>query len=530
VRTPQVSNDSAEYLRRKIGRLELDDITQLARLIDGHDALQHTHTHTPNAHLDRQRELQDQILALLDGDDSPDPKFLRESVAQLLQGTVKTRVNPQQKQVNFFSSPVEQKPVRPPRKLKGLDASTIKVPDFSDIFDDSDDVTLVLNRPKKELIRASSTDSPKEFMRASSSERRKPVPVSPSMKSHRCSKELIAMASPVLKGRRLSEQVISASPVMKGRWMSEEYVTASPAVKGRQLSEEVISSNSGMKGRRLSDDTVTASPVLKGRRLSEVAAYGRGHSPSPDSRGRASSLGPDLAPQTRRIAQIFENSKRRHTPSPETRTVRTTVNPEMALRMQRMADMIEGKRRGTPSPERYERTKRSQSIANPQMEMRRQRMVDLIEGTKPRQLEPQQRRGSGDISFRMQRVSEMMERKKTEGKRVKSGGRRKAAREIMRQRFEKSLQMLAAEPRVDAPSADLQHDYGLQQYRASAPHFGDRVKKLEQQLQHYVSESCMALRTFSQLTYSFLFSGDCVKYIGVKYVTSVRWFVLSRVI
>lgn len=83
-------------------------------------------------------------------------------------------------------------------------------------------------------------------------------------------------------------------------------------------------------------------------------------------------------------------------------------------------------------------------------------------------------------------MSDMVQKKNAEAKRPKSMGRRKAARQIMRQRFEKSLQMLAAESRFDfAPSADLENDYGLQQYRANAPDFDERVKKLEKKLQHY---------------------------------------------
>ncbi|KAM3968950.1 LOW QUALITY PROTEIN: molecule interacting with CasL [Aphomia sociella] len=407
VRTPQVSNDPAEYIRKKIGKLDLNDITQLARLIEGHDAVD------GDSHADKQKELQEQILALLDPEESPDPGMLRDSLAQLLQGTTKTRVKPKEddsKISHYFVEKQNEKPIKPPRKLKGLDVASIKVPDFSDIFQDDSadtDATLVnVKTPKKKDFLKSSSDSPKkkEFVRSASTD--SPLP---------------------------------------------------------------------LKGRRLSD-------VLESQK--------RRHSQSPElfMQGRSNSIeSPEMVNlhNTRRIAQIFEGNKRRHTPSPEFRSVRSgsVGNPEMALRMQRMAEIIEGKRRDTPSPDR---TKRSESIGNPEMVLRRQRVVDLIQGHKPRKPDPPQRRNSGDMAFRMQRMSEMMQKKSAEAKRSKGGGRRKAAREIMRQRFEKSLQMLASEPRPDfVPSADLENDYGLQQYRASAPHFGERVRKLEKQLQHY---------------------------------------------
>lgn len=421
---PQVSNDPAEYIRKKIGKLELNDITQLARLIDGHDSFS-----DGDHHADKQKELQDRILALLDPEDSPDPMILRDSLAQLLQGTTKTKVKPKEGQENanmaYFFKKDETKPVKPPRKLKGLDINSIKVPDFSDLFDDSADtdatVVNVEKQKKKEFVKSASIDTPKkkEFVRTSS--------------------------------------------------------TDSP--------------------KKLERSGSTDSPIIKDRRLSDVIdSQKRRHSQSPDlpTYARSSSIGASEIANTRRIAQIFEGHKRRHTPSPEPRSVRSgSVNTlEMGIRMKRMAEIIEGKRRDTPSPDR---SKRSESIGTPEMALRRQRVVDLIQGPKiKRSPEPVlQRRNSGEMAFRMQRVSDLIQKKSAEAKRPKSGGRRKAAREIMKQRFEKSLQMLATEPRLDfAPSADLENDYGLQQYRASAPEFGDRVKTLEKQLQHYVSFVC----------------------------------------
>lgn len=421
---PQVSNDPAEYIRKKIGKLELNDITQLARLIEGHDSFS-----DGDKHVDKQKELQDQILALLDPDESPDPKMLRNSLAQLLQGTTKTKVKPKEEQEHarmaYFFKKDEIKPVKPPRKLKGLDINSIKIPDFSDLFDDSADtdatVVNVVKPKKKEFVKSTSIDTPKkkEFVRSSS--------------------------------------------------------TDSPKKFERSGS--------------------TDSPIIKDRRLSEVIdGQKRRHSQTPElpQYGRSNSIGASEIANTRRIAQIFEGHKRRHTPSPESRSVRSgsVSNLEMGIRMKRMAEIIEGKRRDTPSPDR---SRCSESIGTPEMALRRQRVADLIKGQKPRRSpEPVlQRRNSGEMAFRMQRVSDMMQKKSAEAKRPKSGGRRKAAREIMKQRFEKSLQMLATEPRLDfAPSTDLENDYGLQQYRASAPHFGERVKSLEKQLQHYVSSVC----------------------------------------
>ncbi|XP_053624770.1 F-actin-monooxygenase Mical-like isoform X2 [Plodia interpunctella] len=427
----QVSTEPAELLRRRIGRLQLDDVTALAGLLQSHDTV------SDQARTDKQRDIQQQILALLDPDESPDPTALRQSLAQLLQGG-NTTVNATSQIANYFrgeekpksrklkgldvssikipdfsdfSDMPEEKPVRPPRKLKGLDPATLKVPDFSDLFQDDSadtDATLVTetSAPSKTQAKsASASPKKKHFVRSSSTEG--PFP---------------------------------------------------------------------QKGRRVSD----VLDLQKRRHSQSPVAYPFARSNSLDS--------PEIAPNTKRIAQLFENHKSRHTPSPESRTLRSgsVGNPEMALRMQRMAEIIEGKRRSTPSPDR---AKRSESIGNPEMALRKQRVVDLMKGQKPKELEPFQRKNSGDansnMAFRMQRVSEMIQKKNAEAKRAKGGGRRRAARDLMRQRFEKSLQMLASEPRPELPAADLEHDYGLQQYRASAPHFGERVRNLEKQLQHY---------------------------------------------
>lgn len=413
---PQVSNDPAEYIRKKIGKLDLNDITQLARLIEGHDA-------TADTQIDKQKDLQEQILALLDPDESPDPQVLRQSLAQLLQGSTNTRVQVPQQFAHFFQEE-KAKPVRPQRRLKGLDINSMRVPDFSDMFDDSadTDATVVKVEPKKTFSRSPSTETAK--------------------------KVIYPRSSSIDSGKKFSRSSKSPVPQM---------------------------------GRRLSDVIDTQRHSRHSQSPEVIVPYKRSN-----SIGGASEVA-----NTKRIAQLFEGHKRRHTPSPETRSVRSgsITNPEMALRLQRMTEIIEGKRRDTPSPDRSKR----EIIGNPDMAVRRQKVVDLIkqgqglgQDQKLRLPEVPQRRNSDEMTFRMQRVSDMMQKRTAESKRPKTG-RRKAAREIMKQRFEKSLQMLAAEPRLDfAPSADLENDYGLQQYRASAPDFDERVKKLEKKLQHYV--------------------------------------------
>ncbi|XP_069364935.1 F-actin-monooxygenase Mical isoform X1 [Maniola hyperantus] len=403
VRPQQVSNDPTEYIRKRIGKLDLNDITQLARFIEGHDAITND-----EQNIDKQRELQEQIINLLDPEDSPDPKMLRDSLTQLLQGGARSKVKSKlaKKLPYFFQNKVNEKaPQRPPRKLKGLDPDTIKVPDLD--YSEDTDATLVATNYSKNKLNSC---------------------LPPNRVKH---KDFVRSASP-----------------------------ETPLSPPRKLSEVV---DTEMK--RFSQSPETALP-----------------------HGRSNSIGsPEMAVNTKRMAQLFEGNKR-HTTSPEANSVRSRItdNPEMALRWQRMADIMEGKRRDTPSPER---SKRSNSIGNPELALRRQRVSDLIQGINTSRQSPEyvnQRRNSGEMAFRMQRVSDMMNRNNAEEKKPKSCGKRKAAREIMKRRFEKSLQMLASEPRPDfAPSADLENDYGLQQYRASAPQFDERVKKLERKLQHY---------------------------------------------
>ncbi|XP_038216869.1 F-actin-monooxygenase Mical isoform X3 [Zerene cesonia] len=397
VRSPQVSNDPAEYIRKQIGKLDLNDITQLARLIEGHDAISDM-----EHNVDKQKELQDQILALLDPDDSPDPTLVRESLSELLQGSSKIRVKetPKVTHVERYFINEQSSAKKPTRKLKGLDPSTIRVPDFSSVFQnespDTDD-TLIASKasPKRDAIK------------------------------------------------------------------HEKMLTRSRSAE---------------------------SPEMEPRRLSEIMTR-RKNSDSMLQCGRSNSIGStETGYNIKEITNLFEGRKKRQASSPLTRHVRSEAKetPERVLRWQQMADIIEGKRQDTQT---YDASKRVESIGNPEMALRRQKVAELIVGNKPRQVPESvtsQRRNSGELAFRMQRVSDMMEKKKEEAKRHKGGGKRKAAREIMKQRFEKSLQMLAVEPRLNfTPSTDLENDYGLQQYRASAPQFDERVKKLEKQLQHY---------------------------------------------
>lgn len=408
MRTPHVSTED-EYIRRKIGKLDLNDITHLARLIEGHDDV-------ANDNSDKQQALQEQILALLDSEDAPNPLMLRESLAQLLQGTSTPKPTLQHKvrakrtvatdeqtvpNLDSFFNDTEPKPVRPPRRLKGLDLTSIKYPDLTDLFGDESndtDATVVQVRDsapsvlKKEFARSNSTESPS---------------------------------------------------------------------------------------------------LLKERRPSEIvdAQKRRSHSPSPKlPYGRSNSIGaPESAYNTKRITEMFESHKRRHTPSPESVRSGPAGTTERALRWKRMTELIEGKPTPFVSPDKV----KLESIGNPEMAFRRQRVAELIQGQKLLQgpsPDTPRRKNTEDMSFRMQRASDQVQKNKSTESKKRSGGRRKAARDIMKQRFEKSLQMLAAEPQmVLSSSADLEHDVGLQQYRASAPHFDERVKKLEKQLQHYVS-------------------------------------------
>ncbi|XP_063372886.1 F-actin-monooxygenase Mical-like [Cydia amplana] len=380
LRTPQVSTDPAEYIRKQIGKLDLNDITHLARLIDGHDSA--------DIHEDKQRELHEQILALIDPEDTPDPALVRQSLGKLL-GTTKPRVSDSKSVASYFNKE-DKTPVKPPRRLKGLDASTVKVVDLSDLDNSETDVTLVNDfkldhRPKLAKLRQ------EKFVRSASID----------------------------------------TPKLGTKKFTRSFSTESPKCRSLKQRSNSIDSSENLQN-------------------------------------------------TKRIAQIFEGHSRRNTPSPESRTTRSSsiTTPEMLLRCQRMANMIEGKQ--TFNPERL----KLESIGDCEMAVRRQRVHDLIHGQKPKESESDDytKKSSEMQAFRMQRVSDMMQKR---AEKKKNCGRRKAARVIMKQRFEKSLQMLAAEPKLDFAGADLENDYGLQQYRASAPHFDDRVKTLEKQLQHY---------------------------------------------
>ncbi|KAG7313585.1 hypothetical protein JYU34_000737 [Plutella xylostella] len=423
-RAPQVSNETEEYIRKKIGKLHLDEISQLARLIDGHDAVVDLH-----AHKEKQKTLQNEILALLDEDEAPSPKMIRETLAQLLNEPTTPKITqpkpkaiqpeqkprtkrhveetkPQDLQKFFAETSTEQKPVKQQRKLKGLDLSSMNFPDLSDILDDID--------------------------------------VEPAVKPQR-----------KLKGLDFdSMRFPDLSNLLDDVDLDTAVVPSPDISKKKEFNRSV------------STECRIAPPVMK-------VPF-----------GRSNSIGaPESVAGARRVAEIYESSKRRHSQSPKPKSVLGASTFERALKWQGMSE-VQGRTR-IPVP----RMKRD-SFGNLDMGVRRQKVSELIQGAKPqRSTSPDyvpRRRNSGEVAFKVQRHSDMMQKHKTNDKK-KSGGRRKAAREIMKQRFDKSLQMLAAEPRLDfASSADLENDYGLQQYRASAPHFDERVKKLEKQLQHYV--------------------------------------------
>lgn len=451
VRTPQVSTDPGDYIRKKIGKLDLNDITQLARLIEGHDA----GADVPQ--FDKQITIQEQILALLDPDESPDPIMLRDSLAQLLQGNSKTsRMTPQEhaKLARFFDKN-NDKPIKPPRKLKGLDVNTMRIPDYE--ADGAFDTILVHASRGLKGLDLNTIGSPDFDVDA---------PVEQNAVKPR--RKLKGLDSNTIRIRKLN-------------------LDDSPDTEATLVKSAITN---GKKNRASSAESIKLRfefPTQERRRASEVLERSMRHSESPEVAERSQSMPEAL--NTKRIAKVFETNKWRHTPEPEPRALRFgSITSEMAMRLQRMNDIIGGRNRETPPTERV----KVEPIGTPELTMRRQRVVDLIQGHKPRPMpDPSQRRSSGDnqmLSFRMQRVSDIMQKKSAEAKSPKTGGRRKAQREIMRQRFEKSLQMLATEPRLEfSASADLENDYGLQQYRASAPHFGERVKKLERQLQHYVS-------------------------------------------
>ncbi|KAL4717545.1 hypothetical protein ACJJTC_000694, partial [Scirpophaga incertulas] len=300
-------------------------------------------------------------------------------------------------------------PTKPPRRLKGLDPASIKVPDFTVLFRDD----------------AADTDAT----------------------------VLAAETVTEVDCRKPTEDVSAVDlPLERPQLASAEE---------QQSADET---------------NVDPSPPPE----SEATAR-RGRSQSPGAGARA-----ERARQRRHIADLFENKPCRRAPSLEPDFGRRprAVDSDMTQRLQRMTDMIEGRRRFTPSPDR---TKRSGSIGCPDMAMRRQRVEELIEsgrGTAVAPIPTPTRRGSGELSVRVRRASDMMARRAGAGAGGASGGR--PSGDITRRRFEESLRAMAAggAPRKqdrDEPA----HDYHLQQYRADAPHFGERVRNLERQLQHY---------------------------------------------
>lgn len=123
-----MSTDPADTIRRQIGRLDLNEVTTLARLIEGRD----DGDHAGGDLVGRQRALHDRILALFDPDDSPDLVLLRDSLSRLLQGKTETRLAPDRGRLAHFSHDDKHKPTKPPRRLKGLDPTTVRVRDSAD--------------------------------------------------------------------------------------------------------------------------------------------------------------------------------------------------------------------------------------------------------------------------------------------------------------------------------------------------------------------------------------------------------------
>lgn len=283
----------------------------------------------------------------------------------------------------FFKPQSEVKSGKPARRLKGLDSSSIKVLNFSDLSD-SDTDTLVTRPPTK-------IPQKKVFVKSNSTE----------------------------------------TPPMSGRIQSVENINNTCLTETFRRSNSLGSSEMALSS------------------LNEI-------------RG------------TRDCTPPLNNFK----------------GSEVARRCQRMLDIIADHKTGRGRRDAV-KSERSPSIGTPEMAVRRQKVAELIDGPARRSTSPEiyipKRRNSTEITRKMQIITDIFQTQKKTKEPRKCTGRRKAAREITRQRFEKSMQMLAAESSFTlTSSADLDNDYGLQQYRASAPQFDERVKKLERQLQHFV--------------------------------------------
>ncbi|XP_045531994.1 uncharacterized protein LOC123718999 isoform X2 [Pieris brassicae] len=370
----RVSTNTADFIRKRIGKLDINDITKLARLMEGHDAI------SDSEYSVKHKEIHDQIIALLDPDESPDPQMVREAITDLLQGSSRSKVNPQGDLTKFFANEkINEK--KSSRCLKGLDPESVKPQDIL-YFDESETNRCAISnilekKPIKKLVRSQSDESPD-------------VP-----------------SIDIINRRKNSDSMVSV----------------------RTGSSEI---GHGIKDMR---------DLFEGK---------------------------------------FDNRNDENNTFITHREDRKKMCRD--LRWQQFANIIEGKNNDSYCAE----PKKVLSIGNAELAEKRLKMAELLLGVSQENASgTTPPRNSGNVAFRMQRITDMIARNNNQAKLPKGTSRRKGAREMMKERVEKSLQLLTLEPLPAVSQTDLEHDYGLQQYRADAPDFDVRVKKLEKQLQHY---------------------------------------------
>ncbi|XP_047523788.1 uncharacterized protein LOC125062155 isoform X15 [Pieris napi] len=340
--------------------------------MEGHDAI------SDSEYSDKHTEIHDQIIALLDPDESPDPQMVREAITDLLQGSSRSKVNLQGDLTKFFANEqINEK--KSSRCLKGLDPESIKPQDIL-YYDESETNRTISNKLErktiKKLVRSQSDESPD-------------VP-----------------RTDIINRRKNSDSMVSV----------------------RTGSSEI---GHGIKDMR----------------------------------------------------DLFEG-KLDNRNDDKTFITHREDRKKMCrdLRWQQFANIIEGKNNDSYCIE----PKQILSIGNAELAEKRLKMAELLLGVSQESASGTTApRSSGNVAFRMQRITNMIARNNTQAKLPKGTSRRKEAREMMKERVEKSLQLLTLEPPPAVSQTDLEHDYGLQQYRADAPDFDERVKKLEKQLQHY---------------------------------------------
>lgn len=364
-----MSIDPADYIRKKVGKLNLKDISRLTPLIDG----QCIRTSGSSYRSDGQNNTEEEIKRLIDPEGSADPQMKGDCLTKLLEENSK-----------FFKSSLQKK--------------NLDIPKFEHFFG--------TNRAKRNLSPHKNNGSLDKKSESSETETAKP--------------------RRILKG--LDPDTIKLPVSVK-----KMVVKLQESLIVDTLINQKVSRNRVMSAPELR----VKNTIARLRRSSEVAEETVRHYECFTNKGN-----------TRNIVQMFESNQ----------SLPTSKRSSPVLLTESLCDNIEKQKR----------------LGLKQVP-RRASMDQLQDSSRDIHL-----------SCRMQRVSDIIEKRLSDAKRPKAGGRRKAQREIMKQRFEKSLQMLEAEPQLGVPSADLENDYGLQQYRASAPHFGDRVKKLERQLAHYV--------------------------------------------